>query len=169
MALWADIWNIKCQWDSLGSSGRSQDSRDSRWTWRSSLTLRVLGDTWAVIPAEGESPLVPAWLFTHTPPHTCCGDPPEAKEYAVIPLIHSIWWHHVTVLLYGSTSKQITLKLCPTPAFNQTQSSYTCHWKERININTWMEGFCTICGGGWSMCNNISLLQTDLFAKGSKM
>lgn len=92
MALWADIWNIKCQWESLEGSGSSNGSRNSRWIWGSSLTLQVPRDTWAVSPAEFESTLVPTWLFTHTPPHTCHRDSLQAKEYAVIPLIHSIWW-----------------------------------------------------------------------------
>ena len=121
MALWAHTWSIKCQQGSLGRSGSSSNSRVSRWTWGSSLTLQVPGDTWAVIPAEFERPLVPTWLFTHTPPHSCHRDSRQAKEYAVIPLIHSIWWHHVTALLYGTASEQITVKLCPTPAFNQIQ------------------------------------------------
>lgn len=125
MGLWADTWNIKCQWESLGRSGSSNDGRLSRWTRTSSLTLQVPGDTWAVIPAEFESALVPTWLFTHALPHTCHRDSLQAKEYAVIPLIHSIWWQRNRAALYGSTSKQITVKLCPTPAFNQIQSSNT--------------------------------------------
>lgn len=111
MAL-VDTRNIKCQWESLGRSGNN-NSGVSRWTWGSRLTLHVPGDTWAVIPAEVESPLAPIWLFTHAPPHTCHGDSPRAKEYAIIPLIHSIWWHHVGALLHGRTSKHIILQLWP--------------------------------------------------------
>lgn len=50
---------------------------------------------------------------------------------------------------YSSASKQITVKLCPTPAFNQIQSSNTWHYEERISINSWMYywGPCPICGG----------------------
>lgn len=75
---------------------------DSRWTGVSSLTLHVPGDTWAVISAEVESPVVPVWLFTHTPPHTCHGDSLQANQHGVIPLIWTIWWHHYAALLYGS-------------------------------------------------------------------
>lgn len=92
---------------------------------------------------------LPTWLFTHAPAHTCHRDCLQAKEYALIPLIHSIWWQRHTAAVCGSTSKQITVKLCPTPAFNQIQSSNVWHSKERINIKHRMHdwGPSTKCRG----------------------
>lgn len=83
-----------------------------------------------------ESALAPTCLFTDAPPHTCHGEMLQAKEYALIPLIHSIWRRCHAAAACGSTSKQITVKLCPTPGFNQTQSSKMWHSKERgINFS----------------------------------
>lgn len=143
MALWADTWNIKCQQGSLGRPGSSNDSRVSRWIWGSSLTLQLPRDTWAVIPAEVESPLVPTWLFTYAPPHTCHRDSPQAEVYAVIPLIHSIWWHHVTALLYGSKLQWNCAQHLPLIKYNQA----VCDTAKRGLTSTVAKVFYNAWGG----------------------
>lgn len=129
----ADTPNIKCQQESHGRSG-SSNRRLSRWTWRSSLTLQVPRDTWAVIPAEAASPPVPMWLFTNAATRICCRDSPQARQHAVIPLIKSIWRLCVTVPHLQTCRRESVSK---TPAVNQTQRGDTLHWGKAFPNFKW--------------------------------
>ncbi len=134
IALWADTVNIKCQWEPLGKIWEQQ------WQQRLQVDLGFQSDTTSPGRHLG---CHPSWVWEHTganmavyPPsithlpqglsasQRICSNSSNPLNMAAVPYSSTVWQH----------LRANTWKLCPTPAFNQIQSSNMWHCKERINI-----------------------------------